>query len=154
MSAQFMWFDVTAGKPDEVREFYAALFDWATAPETSAGPGWIADGAQPWAGVVETDDAAPGRWLPYVLVDDLDVAARRASSLGAAVVRDRTDGPAGTSIIIADPGGAQVALFKPFTGPGLSPQPSLRRRQRPQQRSCSTSAWSPRSPTRRSPARP
>jgi predicted enzyme related to lactoylglutathione lyase len=117
MSGQFMWFDITAAKPDEVREFYAALFDWTTAPETSAGPyrGWLVDGEQPWAGIVHTDDSLPGRWLPYVLVEDLDTAARRAVSLGAAVVRDRTDGPAGTSIIIADPGGAQVALFRPFT---------------------------------------
>jgi hypothetical protein len=112
-----MWFDVIAGRPDDVREFYAALFGWTTAPETDAGPyrGWIVDGGQPWAGVVRADDSSPGRWLPYALVEDLDAATERARSLGGAVVRDRADGPAGTSVVIADPGGAQVALFKPFT---------------------------------------
>jgi len=116
MPGQFIWFDVTAGKPDEIREFYASLFNWTTAPETGAGSyrGWILDGEQPWAGVVQSDDSLPGRWLPYVLVGDLDLATSRAVSLGATVVRDRTDGPAGASVTIADPGGAQIALFKPF----------------------------------------
>jgi hypothetical protein len=30
-------------------------------------------------------------------------------TLGATVVRDATDGPAGTSVTIADPGGARLA---------------------------------------------
>jgi predicted enzyme related to lactoylglutathione lyase len=111
-----MWFDVIAGKPDEVRDFYASLFEWTTVPESGAGAyrGWIVDGEQPWAGVVQSDDSLPGRWLPYVLVEDLDVATRLAVSLGASVVSGPTDGPAGTSVTIADPGGAQVALFKRF----------------------------------------
>jgi uncharacterized protein len=32
-------------------------------------------------------------------------------------VRPGTDGPAGTSVTIADPGGAQLALFKPHASP-------------------------------------
>jgi predicted enzyme related to lactoylglutathione lyase len=48
-----------------------------------------------------------------VVVDDLDGAAERAVKLGATIVKGRTDGPAGTSITIADPGGAQIALFTP-----------------------------------------
>jgi hypothetical protein len=30
------------------------------------------------------------------------------------VLSEASDGPAGTSVRIADPGGAQLALFKPF----------------------------------------
>ena len=34
----------------------------------------------------------------------------------ATAVAGRADGPAGASVTIADPGGAQVALFKPHAG--------------------------------------
>jgi hypothetical protein len=34
--------------------------------------------------------------------------------LGATVVGEASDGPAGTAVTIADPGGAYLALFKPF----------------------------------------
>lgn len=120
MTAKFVWYDVTARKPDAVREFYAALFDWPIGPDSNPGPynGWIMDGEQPWAAVVEADDATAGRWLPYVQVDDLEAATAKAKALGATVVQDKTDGPAGTAVTIADPGGALVALWVPFPSRG------------------------------------
>jgi predicted enzyme related to lactoylglutathione lyase len=51
---------------------------------------------------------------PYVQVEDLDVAVDKAVSLGATVVAGKADGPAGTAVTIADPGGALVALWTPF----------------------------------------
>ena len=48
-----------------------------------------------------------------MVIDDLDVAAKQAIELGGRVVRDKTTGPAGTSVTVADPGGALVALFTP-----------------------------------------
>jgi predicted enzyme related to lactoylglutathione lyase len=72
----------------------------------------MTDGEQPWAGIVPGDT---GRWVPYVVVDDLD-SATRATALGGTVVRARTVGPAGTSVLVADPGGAVVALFTPSAG--------------------------------------
>jgi predicted enzyme related to lactoylglutathione lyase len=47
MSAPFVWFDLTVSdNADEVRQFYAALFDWTTVPATGAAPyeAWLADG--------------------------------------------------------------------------------------------------------------
>lgn len=115
MAGKFIWFDVTAKETEAVRSFYAELLDWPIAPVEDAGPyrGWIMDGEAPWAAVVAADDATSGRWLPYVQVDDLDAARRKATSLGATVVQDRTEGPAGTAVTIADPGGALVALWVP-----------------------------------------
>ena len=69
------------------------------------------------AGIVQADTAGGG-WLPYVMVQDLDEAAKRAVSLGASVIAGAADGPAGTSVTIADPGGARLALFKPHAGRG------------------------------------
>jgi predicted enzyme related to lactoylglutathione lyase len=39
--------------------------------------------------------------------DDVD----KATSLGATVIAGKTDGPAGTAVTTADPGGALVALW-------------------------------------------
>jgi predicted enzyme related to lactoylglutathione lyase len=113
-----MWFDLSTADAGKAAEFYVAMFGWAVAPAADAGhyQAWIADGQQPWAGIVQTD--AAGGWLPYVLVEDLEEAAKRAVSLGATVVADTTAGPAGTSVTIADPGGTQLALFKPHAQPG------------------------------------
>jgi uncharacterized protein len=63
-------------------------------------------------------DTEGGGWLPYVMVEDLDEAAKRAVSLGVTVIAGATDGPAGTSVTIADPGGARLPLFKPHAGRG------------------------------------
>jgi len=120
MASKFVWFDVAARKPDAVREFYGALFDWPIGPDSNPGPynGWIMDGEQPWAAVVEADDSTAGRWVPYVQVDDLDAATDKATALGATVVQGKTDGPAGTAVTIADPGGAIIALWVPSASQG------------------------------------
>jgi len=53
-----------------------------------------------------------------VVVENLDEAAKRAVSLGATVIAGAAGGPAGASVTIADPGGARLALFKPYAGRG------------------------------------
>jgi uncharacterized protein len=115
-----MWFDLSAPDVEKTREFYSALFGWAVAPAGDAGPyqAWITDGSQPWAGIVQAGTAAGAGWLPYVVVEDLDSAAKRAVSLGATVIAGPADGPAGTSVTVSDPGGARLALFKPHPSSG------------------------------------
>ena len=113
MPTPFMWFDLDTADAIGSAEFYRELFGWETADAGVGGyQSWITDGSQPWAGIVAAPRAA-GSWLPYVVVDDLDAATKRAVSLGATVIKEASDGPAGTSVRIADPGGAQLALFKP-----------------------------------------
>jgi len=115
-----MWFDLNAGDSVQAREFYSTMFGWAVAAAENAEPyrAWISDGQQPWAGIVQAATADRAGWMPYVVVEDLDDAARRATSLGATVIAGPADGPAGTSVTIADPGGAQLALFKPHPSQG------------------------------------
>lgn len=113
MGAPFVWFDLTAADGEKVREFYADLFGWTIGPRAGDYHGWITDGEQPWAGILPAGAIPAGRWVPYVMVDDLDAAAKQAVALGGTVLRDKTVGPGGTSVTVADPGGAIVALFTP-----------------------------------------
>lgn len=118
MGAPFVWFDLTttSGDSDGVRDFYGQLFGWTTGPGTGRYQSWLTDGEQPWAGIVPAEAGTAGRWITYVVVDDLDAAAKQATALGGSVVRDKITGPAGTAVIVADPSGAVVALFTPTAG--------------------------------------
>jgi predicted enzyme related to lactoylglutathione lyase len=117
MEAPFIWFDlaVADGDGDQVGTFYQDLLGWRLGQGAGDDDGWItgAEG-QPWAGIRPAVARGAGGWVPYVVVDDLDTAAERAVALGGRVVQPRTEGPAGTSVLVADPGGgAVVALFVP-----------------------------------------
>ena len=56
---------------------------------------------------------APSSWLPYVLVDDINAATKKAKSLGATIMKDVTEVmDAGWLSIIVDPTGACLGLWK------------------------------------------
>jgi uncharacterized protein len=116
MGAPFVWFDLAMADGAKVAGFYQGLFGWETGPGAGDYRDWLLDGGQPWAGTVPAEPVLAGRWVPYVAVDDLGAAVTKAVDLGGSVIRDRVTGPAGTSVIVADPGGALVALFTPAAG--------------------------------------
>lgn len=115
MPGKFVWFDLCAKDTAAAGRFYAELPEWPIAAAEDAGPyrSWVMDGDQPWAGVLQADGETAGQWVPYVQVDDLDAATEKATSLGATIVQDKSEGPAGTAVTIADPGGALVVLWVP-----------------------------------------
>ena len=116
MGAPFVWFDLTVADGAKAAGFYQGLFGWETGPGAAGYQDWLLDGGQPWAGTLPAGAVPAGRWVPYVTVDNLDAAVNKAVDLGGTVVRDKVTGPAGRSVIVADPGGALVALFTPAAG--------------------------------------
>jgi uncharacterized protein len=116
MTPQFMWFDLLATDPDAARVFYMELFGWQISPDDGKTQytSWITTNEGPWAGIVANDTDRPtGAWVPYVVVNDLAKASDRAKSLEANVIQDATEGPGGTSVLLADPNGALLAVFVP-----------------------------------------
>lgn len=113
MSNPFVWFHHNAQKSKAAAAFYEAMFRW----NPSAGPGGMtmlaADGG-PFAAVGSKEDRYGDRdeWIPFLAVEDVDAATKRALSLGAMLVRDKSRGPAGEFSVVRDPGGAAVALWK------------------------------------------
>jgi predicted enzyme related to lactoylglutathione lyase len=63
-------------------------------------------------GVVECDTTKP-LWLPYVEVGEIRDATERAKELGAAVLLQPREGPAGWRSVIATPTAGEVALWQP-----------------------------------------
>jgi uncharacterized protein len=94
--------------------FYARLCGWR-AELIDAGCGSymaLALGSGLSGGGVECDTQRP-LWLPYVEVDEIAEVTERARGLGAAVLLEPREGPAGWRSVVAAPAGAEVAFWQP-----------------------------------------
>ena len=63
-------------------------------------------------GVVECPTRRP-LWLPYVEVDEIAGATERARALGARVLLEPREGPAGWRSVVATPAAGEVAFWQP-----------------------------------------
>ena len=63
-------------------------------------------------GIVECETHRP-LWLPYVEVGEITEAVSRARRLGARVLLEPREGPAGWRSVIATPAGGELALWQP-----------------------------------------
>jgi predicted enzyme related to lactoylglutathione lyase len=93
---------------------YSELCGWQPdAIETAAGR-YLAfgTGAPLAAGMVETYAPRPV-WLPYVEVDQIDEATDRARRLGASVVVEPREGPAGWRSVVSTASGGEFAFWQP-----------------------------------------
>jgi predicted enzyme related to lactoylglutathione lyase len=94
--------------------FYTQLFRWRAETIYAKGGSYLAlelgEGVQGGAVEHERECAA---WLPYVEVADIAEATERACLLGAAVLLEPREGPAGWRALIAAPAGAEVGLWQP-----------------------------------------
>ncbi len=113
MSGPFVWFHHNGAKSKETKKFFEALLDC----KASSGPDgmtMLAMDGGPFAAVGSKEDRYGDKdeWIPFVAVEDVDGATKRAVSLGAALLREKRRGPAGEFSIVRDPGGAALGLWK------------------------------------------
>ena len=101
----------------KAKAFYGKLFDWkfedVPMPEmvyTTIGVGEGTGG-----GIMQQMmPGAPSAWMPYVGVDDIKAATKKAQSLGATILRDVTPvAELGWLTIFKDPTGALIGLWQP-----------------------------------------
>jgi uncharacterized protein len=95
-------------------DFYAQLCGWRP-QRIDAGCGsylalWLGGGIG--GGIVECDTERP-LWLPYVEVDKIGEATEQAHRLGARVLLQPREGPAGWRSVVAAPAGAEIAFWQP-----------------------------------------
>jgi uncharacterized protein len=93
---------------------YAELCGWR--------PEWIATRAGSylslelgdgfWGGIVESGTRRP-LWLPYVEVPAIAEATARARKLGASVLLEPREGPAGWRSVVVTPSGGEIAFWQP-----------------------------------------
>jgi predicted enzyme related to lactoylglutathione lyase len=63
-------------------------------------------------GIVECGAAYP-RWLPYVEVGEIEAMTERGRRLGASVLLEPREGPAGWRSVLSSREGGEIALWQP-----------------------------------------
>jgi predicted enzyme related to lactoylglutathione lyase len=94
--------------------FYEQLFEWRTERiDVSHGTYHaLALGGGIEGGVVECG-VERASWLPYVEVADIDAVTERARQLGASVLLEPREGPAGWRSVVSTPEGGEIAFWQP-----------------------------------------
>ena len=106
--------ELRTGNLPRAYALYTRLFGWRAETLRVAAGCYLAlelsEGIQ--GGVIEHQSARPA-WLPYVEVADIVEATERGRALGAAVMLEPREGPAGWRSRLAAPAGADIALWQP-----------------------------------------
>lgn len=118
MPNPFVHIELNTTDPAKAKQFYGSLFDWKLEDMPMGGGDvytLIGVGEEGTGGGIlqHPVPGAPSMWLAYVNVDDVEASTKKAQSLGATVVRDKTEVPQmGWFSIITDPTGATIALWQ------------------------------------------
>jgi predicted enzyme related to lactoylglutathione lyase len=114
MTQPVVHLELHTGDLQAAREFYAGLCGWQ--PEQIAVPrgSYLALelGGGLGGGIVECATRHPV-WLPYVEVPDVTDATERARDLGATVLLEPREGPAGWRGVVAAPAAGELAFWHP-----------------------------------------
>ena len=106
--------ELHTGDRELARDFYTRLFGWRTETIRCPCGSYLAmelgEGVD--GGIVECPTERP-MWLPYVSVPDLTGATESARGLGATVLLEPREGPAGWRSVIASAAGGEIALWQP-----------------------------------------
>jgi len=94
-------------------DFYAQLCGWHPQQIDTGCGSYLALGLGGGigGGIVECDTERP-LWLPYVEVAQIDTATHLARQLGASLLLEPREGPAGWRSVIATPEAGQIALWQ------------------------------------------
>jgi len=117
MGNPFVHVELNTTDTERAKTFYGKLFDWKL-EDVPMGPmtyTMINVGGGTGGGMMkQLIPGAPSAWLPYVDVDDIKEATKRAKSLGATIMKDVTEVmEMGWLSIIVDPTGAMLGLWQP-----------------------------------------
>src|SRR5215213_6865440 len=106
--------ELHTGELDRARAFYAELCGWrADRIETGCGSYLALElGGGFGGGIVECETRRP-LWLPYIEVSEIARETDLATLLGARVLLEPREGPAGWRSVVATPAGGELAFWQP-----------------------------------------
>ena len=114
MTTPVVHLELHTGDLAGARAFYAGLCDWRPEQIAVRGTSYLALelGGALGGGIVECAARRP-LWLPYVRVSDVNEATERARQLGATVLLEPREGPAGWRGVVAAPAAGELAFWQP-----------------------------------------
>jgi predicted enzyme related to lactoylglutathione lyase len=96
------------------RATYAQLCGWHTERvQTDSGPYMALGLCERFGGGIVECGTRRAMWLPYVQVSEIETATARARELGASVLLEPREGPAGWRAVVSTPAGGEIALWQP-----------------------------------------
>jgi predicted enzyme related to lactoylglutathione lyase len=106
--------ELHTGDLQRARTFYGQLCGWRPERIDASGGSYLALelGGGFGGGIVECETERP-LWLPYVEVAGIGEATERARALGASVLLEPREGPAGWRSVIATPASGEIAFWQP-----------------------------------------
>jgi predicted enzyme related to lactoylglutathione lyase len=112
---EFVWHDLVTDNPAASRVFYGALFGWTFAAGQGIDPGYtmIEHEGRPIGGIVprRQENAAAAQWLAYVVVADVDHAARTFEQAGGRIFRGPLNARRDLRVaVVSDAQGAPLGL--------------------------------------------
>ena len=117
MANSFVHVELNTTDVAKAKAFYTQLFAWKMedVPMENGTYTMIQVGDGTGGGLMKHPmPGAPSLWLPYVLVDDIDAATKKARDLGATMIKEVTEVMGmGWLSIFSDPTGATLGLWKP-----------------------------------------
>lgn len=119
MANPFIHVELNTPDTAKAKAFYSRLFQWELEDvENPATPDGtyttVKVGEGTGGGIMKQVPGGPLGWLPYVQVDDIPATLHKAGSLGAKVMKDKTEVLGmGWIAFIQDPTGAILGLWQP-----------------------------------------
>jgi predicted enzyme related to lactoylglutathione lyase len=106
--------ELHTGDRTRAGEFYAKLLRWRPELVQAASGAYLTLelGGGFGGGIVECRIRRP-LWLPYVEVEHVEELTEHARRLGATVLLEPRDGPAGLRSVVSSPEGGEVAFWQP-----------------------------------------
>lgn len=116
MANPFVHVELSTTDMAKAKDFYGKLFNWKLEDMPIDGMTYTTIGVGEGTGggmMKQMMPGAPSMWMAYVNVDDVEVATKKAESLGAAVIKDKTQvKDMGWFSIVTDPTGAMLGLWQ------------------------------------------
>ena len=105
--------ELHTGDLQRARAFYGQLCEWRADRIDPRHGSYLALelGGELGGGIVECATQRP-LWLPYVEVAEIGAATDRARDLGAAVLLEPREGPAGWRSVVATPAAGEIAFWQ------------------------------------------
>jgi len=104
--------ELHTGALADARAFYGDLCGWRPEEiETRSGSYLALELGGVGGGMVECPTSRP-LWLPYVAVGEIGAATDRARALGAAILLEPREGPAGWRSVVSTPASGEIAFWQ------------------------------------------
>jgi predicted enzyme related to lactoylglutathione lyase len=112
---EFVWHDLVTTNPAASQTFYGSLFGWTFESAQGIDPGYliIKHEGRPIGGIVKPreENAAAAQWLAYVVVADVDQAAKHFEQAGGRIYRGPLTARKDLRVaVVGDAQGAPIGL--------------------------------------------